>query len=51
MLPSAAVLRLLMTIEFKRNWLMHHVDIKTAYFPGMMDCDVYMKTLDGDEKK
>jgi hypothetical protein len=40
-----------MTIGLKRNWLMHHVDIKTAYLHGGMDCDVFMKTPDGVEEQ
>jgi hypothetical protein len=40
-----------MTIGLKRNWSMHHVDIKTAYLHGWMACDIFMKTPKGVEKK
>lgn len=42
-----ATIRLLMSVSFKFNFKMHHLDVVTAFLHGNLIEDVYMKVPDG----
>jgi hypothetical protein len=48
---SQPALRLVLLIGLKMDWPIHHIDIKTAYLYGPIDCDLYMHTPEGFPKR
>ena len=45
----AEAVRLVLTIVLSMNFLVRHIDVKTAYLNGDVDEEIYMKLPDGLE--
>lgn len=43
--------RLLLALVAKNGWKVHHLDMKFAFFNGVLEDEVYMLQLEGFEKK